>query len=58
MVDPLLRRMVKTATVLKAETETADTPELLARIERLASLLYVQAAEARAALMYPCTLNG
>ena len=50
MIDPLLRQMVKTAAALKMETEQADTPELLSRIERLASLLYVQAAEARIAM--------
>ena len=52
MIEPLLHQMVKTATMLKTETETADTAESLARIERLASLLYVQAAEARTALSY------
>jgi hypothetical protein len=52
MANPLLQQMIKTATMLKTETELADSPELLARIERLASLLYVQAAEARTALSY------
>lgn len=55
MIDPLLRQMVKTATALKTETEQADTPELLSRIERLASLLYVQAAEARIAMSKSAT---
>ncbi len=50
MIDPLLRQMVKTAAALKTETEQADTPDSLSRVERLASLLYVQAAEARVAL--------
>jgi hypothetical protein len=50
--------MIKTATMLKTETERADSPELLARVERLASLLYVQAAEARTALSYSQPLNG
>ena len=53
MIDPLLRQMAKTAAALKVETEQADTPELLSRIERLASLLSVQAAEARAAMSKP-----
>ncbi len=55
MIDPLLQQMVKTATVLKMETEQADTPELLSRIERLASLLYLQAAEARLAMSRSAT---
>ena len=58
MIDPLLNQMVKTANLLKIETERADTPELLSRIERLASLLYVQAAEARAELTRPPRWNG
>jgi hypothetical protein len=58
MVNPLLQQMIKTATMLKTETERADSPELLARVERLASLLYVQAAEARTALSYSQPLNG
>ena len=58
MIDPLLRQMVKTASLLKAETEQADTPESLSRVERLASLLYVQAAEARAELTRPPRWNG
>jgi len=53
MIDPLLQQMVKTATMLKMETERADTPEMLSRVERLASLLYVQAAEARAVMSSP-----
>jgi hypothetical protein len=58
MIDPLLHQMVKTANLLKIETETADTPELLSRVERLASLLYVQAAEARAEMTRPPRWNG
>jgi hypothetical protein len=58
MIDPLRNQMVKTANLLKIETEHADTPELLSRIERLASLLYVQAAEARAELTRPPRWNG
>jgi hypothetical protein len=58
MIDPLLNQMVKTANLLKIETERADTPELLSRIERLASLLYVQAAEARAEMSRPPRWNG
>jgi hypothetical protein len=58
MIDRLLDQMVKTANQLKIETEHADTPELLSRIERLASLLYVQAAEARAELTRPPRSNG
>jgi hypothetical protein len=58
MIDRLLNQMVKTANQLKVETEHADTPELLLRIERLASLLYVQAAEARAELTRPPRWNG
>jgi hypothetical protein len=58
MIDPLRNQMVKTANLLKIETERADTPELLSRIERLASLLYVQAAEARAELTRPPRWNG
>lgn len=58
MIDPLLRQMVKTATALKMETEQADTPELLSRIERLASLLYVQAAEARIAMSRTQSATG
>jgi hypothetical protein len=58
MIDPLLNQMVKTANLLKIETERADTPELLSRIERLASLLYVQAAEARAEMTRPPRWNG
>jgi hypothetical protein len=58
MIDPLLQQMIKTATMLKTETEQADSPELLARVERLASLLYVQAAEARTALSYSQPVSG
>jgi hypothetical protein len=58
MIDRLLNQMVKTANQLKIETERADTPELLSRVERLASLLYVQAAEARAELTRPPRWNG
>ena len=58
MIDRLLNQMVKTANQLKIETEHADTPELLSRIERLAALLYVQAAEARAELTRPPRWNG
>ena len=58
MIDPLLRQIVKTATLLKAESERADSPELLSRVERLASLLYVQAAEARAEMTRPPRWNG
>jgi hypothetical protein len=58
MIDRLLNQMVKTANQLKIETEHADTPELLSRVERLAALLYVQAAEARAELTRPPRWNG
>jgi hypothetical protein len=57
VIDPLLHQMVKTASILKTESERADTPESLSRVERLASLLYVQAAEARAALEAPKRLG-
>ena len=58
MFDPLRNQMVKTANLLKIEAEQADTPELLSRVERLASLLYVQAAEARAELTRPPRWHG
>ena len=58
MIEPLLRQIVKTATLLKTESEQADSPELLSRVERLASLLYVQAAEARAEMTRPPRWNG
>jgi hypothetical protein len=58
MIEPLLRQIVKTATLLKVESERADSPELLSRVERLASLLYVQAAEARAEMTRPPRWNG
>jgi hypothetical protein len=58
MLDQLLNQMVKTANLLKLESEHADTPELLSRVERLASLLYVQAAEARAEMSRPPRWNG
>jgi hypothetical protein len=53
MIDPLLHQMVKTAAMLKLETERADTPEMLSRVERLATLLTVQAAEAQAIMRSP-----
>ncbi|HEY4173784.1 MAG TPA: hypothetical protein VGM42_12220 [Rhodopila sp.] len=58
MIEPLLRQMVKTAALLKIESERADSPEVLVRVERLASLLYVQAAEARAEMTRPPRWNG
>ncbi len=53
MIDPLLNQMVKTVAILKTESECAFSAESLSRIERLASLLYVQAAQARASLQSP-----
>jgi hypothetical protein len=58
MIDPLLHQLVKTANLIKIESEHADTPELLSRVERLASLLYVQASEARAEMTRPPRWNG
>ncbi|HET6305651.1 MAG TPA: hypothetical protein VFG12_00590 [Rhodopila sp.] len=58
MLEQLLNQLVKTANLLKLESEHADTPELLSRVERLASLLYVQAAEARAEMTRPPRWNG
>jgi hypothetical protein len=58
MIDPLLRQMAKTAAILKTESEHADTPELLSRVERLASLLYVQASVARMVLSRSAGLAG
>jgi hypothetical protein len=58
MNNPLVQQMVKTATMLKTETEQVLTPELLVRIERLASLLYVQASTARSAMLHPERLDG
>ncbi|MDR3532083.1 MAG: hypothetical protein P4L90_16225 [Rhodopila sp.] len=58
MIEALLQQMVKTATMLKTETERADTPEVLARVERLASLLYVQASTARNSLSLHGGVHG